>query len=155
MLLDLSPRARTVFVVAFLGCEALLIATAGSRSDRSYGFRMFPETSSVVVHVARRLDEGKEAPIANGRWEAHDCGGKPHSFVWSKMVRSPAPSKLDAPTGAPYGVEAQVERTRGALRWVADHVPDDCETRAFVAKVEMKRNGQSIGSVDIEAVRAR
>jgi hypothetical protein len=154
MWLDLSPRGRTIFVALFFAGEAALVATAGSRSDRSYGFRMFPETSTVFVHVSRRLDGGKEVPVVGGRWEAHDCGGKPHAYVWSKMVRFPAPYKLDAELGAPYGVDSGVARTRDALRWIADHVPDDCETRAFVARVQMKRNGVSVGATDVEASRA-
>jgi hypothetical protein len=152
--LDLSPRARTAFVAAFLAGQAVLIATAGGRSDRSYGFRMFPETSAIVVHVSRRLDDGREVPIVGGRWEARDCSGAARTFQWNKMIRPPGPARLDVPIGAPYGVDSGIERTRDALRWVAER-SGDCETRAFVAKVELKKNGVASGSIDLEAARVR
>jgi hypothetical protein len=150
---DLGRRGRTAFCVLFFGSEALLIATAGMRSDRSYGFRMFPETSSIVVHVSRRLDGDRVIPIEAGRWQAHDCSGGVHSFVWGKMVRFPAPARLDVPVGAPYGVDSEVHRTRDALRWVADHTPDDCETRALVAHVVPTKNGRALDPIDFEVTR--
>jgi hypothetical protein len=153
-MVDLAPRGRAVFAVVFLVAQGVLIATAGGRSDRSYGFRMFPETSSIVVHVARRLDDGREAPIVNGRWDARDCAGATKTFVWGRMVRPPGPARLDGPSGAPYGVESGVARTKDALAWVAAH-SGDCETRAFVAHVELKKNGVPSGAVDLEASRGR
>lgn len=138
----------------FFGLEAVLVATAGMRSDRSYGFRMFPESSSIIVHVSRRLADGALVPIENSRWEAHDCAGVAHDFVWKSMVRAPAPWRLDGPVGAPYGVESEIHRTGEALRWVIEHTPDDCETRALVARVEARRNGRPVKDVDLEAVRA-
>ena len=151
--LGLRLRARAVFCALFFGGEALLIATAKMRSDRSYGFQMFPEASTITVHVARRLGDGQLVPIEQGRWQAHDCAGIPHAFVWSKMVRSPAPWKLDAPVGAPYGTESEVHRARDALRWVADRAPDDCETRALVAHIDTRKNGRTTAGVDTEVKR--
>jgi hypothetical protein len=151
--LDLGARGRAVLCVLFFGGEAALVATAGLRSDRSYGFRMFPETSYVDVHVSRRLDGGQLVPIQAGRWHAHDCKGGVHVFVWDTMVRFPAPWRLDAHVGAPYGVESEVGRTRDALRWVADHTPDDCETQALVARIEPVRNGRPLDPIDLEVSR--
>ena len=154
-MLDLGPRGRVALCAAFFGSEALLIATAGMRTDRSYGFRMFPETSFVDVHLVRRLDGGRLAPVEGERWQARDCGGAVHAYAWGKLVRYPAPWKLDARIGAPYGVESAVDRTRDAMRWVAQHTPDDCETRALVAHVERVRNGRDLEPVDIEVPYAR
>jgi len=154
-MLDLAPRARVLLCAVFFGSEAVLIATAGMRSDRSYGFRMFPESSSIKMHVSRKLDGASLTPIENGRWVAKDCDGQPHAFVWGKMVKPPAPSMLDANVGAPYGVDSEVHRARDALRWVADHTPGDCETRGFVAKVEARRNGRSPYEIDLELPRGR
>ena len=153
-MLDLGARGRTLFCALFFGGEAVLVATAGLRSDRSYGFRMFPESSVIVVHVSRRLDGGRQVPIEGGRWQAHDCSGGVHSFRWAEMVRYPAPAQLDATVGAPYGVESEVHRTRDALAWVAAHTPDDCETRALVAHIEVRRNGRELEPVDAEVARA-
>lgn len=152
-LLDLGPRGRTIACAVFFGSEAILVATAGMRSDRSYGFRMFPESSSITVHLSRRLDDGSVVPVEKGRWEARDCSGAPHVVVWGKMVRSPAPWRLDVPVGAPYGVDSEVHRTRDALRWVLDHATDDCDTRALVAKIDARRNGRPPYEIELEAAR--
>ncbi|HEY1693717.1 MAG TPA: hypothetical protein VGG39_16235 [Polyangiaceae bacterium] len=154
---DLGERGRRAIpwlCGLFFGSELLLIATAGMRSDRSYGFRMFPESSTVEVHVSRRLGDGRTVPIEAGRWRAHDCSGGVHAFSWGRMVRFPAPSRLDAPVGAPYGVESEIHRTRDALAWVAAHTPQDCETRALVARVVPTRNGRVLDPVEFEAARA-
>ncbi len=153
-LLDLGPRGRVIACVLFFGTEAVLVGTAGMRSDRSYGFRMFPESSSLTVHVSRRLADGSLVPIERGRWDARDCAGQRHTFVWGKMIRPPAPFRLDAPVAAPYGVESELHRTRDAMRWVLDHTSDDCETRALVARVDARRNGREPVEVDLEAERA-
>jgi hypothetical protein len=153
---DLGPRGRTIACAVFFGSEAVVIATAGMRTDRSYGFRMFPESSSIVVHLSRRLDDGRLVAVdKTGRWETHDCDGRAHTIAWGKMVRWPAPARLDAPVGAPYGVENQVQRTRDAMRWVGDHTPDDCETRAFVAKVDAFKNGRATDPIELEVPRER
>jgi hypothetical protein len=146
--------ARALFCAGFFGVELLLIATAGTRADRSYAFRMFPESSTITVHLSRRLDGGKVARVEGGHWQARDCAGAVHSFQWGAMVRLPAPGWLDRPVGAPYGVESEVERTRDAMRWVADHTPEDCETRALVAQVEATRNGRALEPIDVEVARA-
>jgi hypothetical protein len=151
--LDLGPRGRAALCAVFFGGEALLIATAGMRTDRSYGFRMFPETSSVTVHLSRRLDGGKLVPVEGNRWQARDCGGGVHGFAWGKLVRFPAPGKLDARVGAPYGVESEVARTHDAMVYVARNTPEDCETRALVAHVERVRNGRELEPVDVEVPR--
>jgi len=149
-LLDLDPRGRVIACVIFFGAEAISIATAPMRSDRSYGFRMFPESSSLTVHLSRRLQDGTLAPVEDGRWRTHDCSGKPSVVVWGKMVHAPAPSRLDVSVPAPYGVESELHRTRDAMQWVIDHTIEDCETRALVAKVKARRNGGPPYDVDIE-----
>jgi hypothetical protein len=154
-MLDLGPRARLVFLGLFFGSEIVLIATAGMRSDRSYGFRMFPESSRITVHLSRRLDGDRLVPVEGGRWQARDCSGSPHSVVWGRLVRSPAPWRLDQSVPAPYGVESEVHRTKDALVWVAEHTPEDCETRALVAKVEARRNGRDPYEIDLEVPRGR
>jgi hypothetical protein len=151
--LDLTKRGRAVFCVIFFGSEVVLVATAGLRTDRAYGFRMFPEASAITLHVSRRLQDGTVVPLTGGSWTPHGCEGAPHTFVWGKMVRFPAPWKLDAPVGAPYGVDNEVQRARDGLAWVAAHTPEDCETRAFVAHVEAVRNGRPEAPVDFEVPR--
>jgi hypothetical protein len=152
-LLDLGPRGRTIACAIFFGGEAILVATAGMRSDRSYGFRMFPESSTITVHLARRVVDGSLVPVEKGRWQARDCSGASHAVIWGKMIRSPAPWRLDAPVGAPYGVDSEIHRTRDALRWILDHTPGDCETRGLVATIDARRNGRPPYPVTVEVVR--
>jgi hypothetical protein len=155
-MLDLGPRGRTVACAVFFGSEAVLIATAGMRTDRSYGFRMFPEASSIVVHLSRRLADGQLVAVGRtGRWETHDCSGARTVVEWSRMVRDPAPQKLESSVGAPYGVENEVQRTSDAMRWVLGHTPGDCETRALVATVDARKNGRPPYTVDLEVPRER
>jgi hypothetical protein len=154
-MLDLGPRGRVTLCAVFFGCETLLIATAGMRSDRSYGFRMFPEASSIVLHVSRRLEDGSIVPIEGGWWQARDCNGAVQRFVWGKMVRPPAPWKLDAPVPAPYGVDSEVHRARDALAWVLAHTEQDCETRALIANVTARRNGRPPYEIAFEVAGAR
>jgi hypothetical protein len=150
---DLGPRGRAAFCALFFGSEFVLIATAGLRSDRSYGFRMFPESSSITVHISRRLADGTVVPVDNGRWQAGDCAGESHAIVWGKMVRFPAPARLDGPVGAPYGVESEIHRTKDALAWVLDHIPDDCETVGLTARIEARRNGRDPDESSLEVTR--
>jgi hypothetical protein len=155
-MLDLGPRGRTVACAVFFGGEAVLIATAGMRTDRSYGFRMFPESSSIVVHLSRRLGDGRLVSVdKTGRWETHDCAGARTVVQWNKVVRFPAPASLETTVGAPYGVENEVQRTTDAMRWVLDHAPEDCETRALVAIVDARKNGRAPYSIDLEVPRAQ
>jgi hypothetical protein len=59
------------------------------------------------------------------------------------------------PVGAPYGVESEVHRTRDALAWVVTHTPDDCETRALVARIEPRKNGRPVEPIDVELAHGR
>jgi hypothetical protein len=137
----------------FFGSEALLIATADLRSDRSYGFRMFPESSMITVHLQRRMSDGSLVPVEQARWHARDCDGASHTFIWGKMVRAPAPWLLDRPVGAPYGVDSEIHRTKDALAWVLDHTPEDCETAGFVASIDARRNTRPPYTVSLEVNR--
>jgi hypothetical protein len=148
--LDLGKRGRAIFCAVFFGSEVVLVATAGMRTDRSYGFRMFPEASTITLHVSRRLADGTVVPVTGGVWTPRGCAGGAHPYVWGRMVRFPAPARLDVPAGAPYGVDNEVQRARDALAWVAAHAPEDCETRAFVAHVEAVRNGRTEAPIDFE-----
>jgi|SRR4051812_14787588 hypothetical protein len=154
MVLDLGPRARRWLCGLLFGGEGILVATAPLRSDRSYGFRMFQEWSSVTVHLSRRLRDGRVVPVeSTGRWQARDCRGQPHRFGWAKMVHAPAPHRLDVPGNAPYGIEDQVRRTAAAMRWVAAHTGDDCETAALIAHLAARQNLRRRPPIRLEVAR--
>jgi hypothetical protein len=115
---------------------------------------MFPESSSLTVHLFRRLEDGTLAAVEDDRWRTRDCNGTGYIVSWGKLVHAPAPSKLDVSVPAPYGVESEVHRTRDAMQWVLDHTKEDCETRGFVAKIKARRNGGPPYDVDIEVTRS-
>ena len=94
----------------------------------------------------------------NWRERVHSCSLRRAAMLWGSATDwsgNPAPGQLDMPIGAPYGVESEVHRTRDALTWVAAHTPDDCETRALVARIEPRKNGRMLDPVEWEAARGR
>jgi hypothetical protein len=66
-------------------------------------------------------------------------------------VRDPILSSLDARVFASYGVDAQLARLQRALDDVADHVPEDAETRQLRAEVTVRRNGGEPTTVSLRS----
>lgn len=142
-MLDLAPRSSAAVILAgaWLAGQAALVLTAGQRADRIFGFRMFPEASTLEVHLARETRDG-ERPAPGGEWSARDASGQLRHFSWHDRVRDPVLSSLDARVFASYGAGTQLARLQRALDDVADHVPEDAETRKIVAHVTVWHNGR-------------
>lgn len=154
-----APERRRIlragFAAAWLVAQGALIATAGSRPDRAFGFRMFAESGTVRLHVERVLDDGGLIPIGeDGAWEARDCAGEPHRFEWGHLVAYPAPWALDGELHSPYGTRAGLAQARAALEWVAAHTDGDCQTLGYRAVVEVRRNGGAPERHEIAVERA-
>jgi hypothetical protein len=66
-------------------------------------------------------------------------------------VRDPVLGALDARVFASYGADAQLARLQRALDDVADHVPEDGETRRLRAEVTVWRNGRAPETVTLES----
>jgi hypothetical protein len=148
--LELGPRARVAFAAVWLAGQVALIVTAARRLDHMFGFRMFPEASTMQVHLARITAAG-ELPAPGGEWSARDASGQLRHFSWRDRVRDPILSSLDARIFASYGVDTQLARLGHALDDVADHVPEDTETRRLRAEVIVRRNGGDPTTVTLES----
>jgi hypothetical protein len=151
-----STGARACVVIFYLGVQAALIATAGSRADNAFGFRMFNESSSLTAHLFREV----EAPSGHGtvreeahdgKWRVKDDAGNWLRFDWYDRVKSGAVAPLDQDVHASYGAAAQVERLHAALNDVAAHVAGDTETSALVLVIDVSKNGRSPERVEFTA----
>lgn len=140
-MVDLGPRARVVFAACWIVGQATLILTAGARPDHVFGFRMFPEASTLEIRLSRDVG-GEVVPVPRGEWSARDTQGQLRHFSWHDRVRDPILSAVDTRVFASYGVDAQLARLQRALDDVADHVPEDGETVRLRADVMVRRNGQ-------------
>jgi hypothetical protein len=148
--------ARASVVVLYLGVQTALIATAGSRADNAFGFRMFNESSSVEAHLFREVESPSghgtvRVQVVDGKWRAKDDAGNLHTFSWYERVKSGAVASLDARQHASYGAGAQVERLHAALDDVAAHVVGDSETSALVLVISVSKNGHAPEPVEFVA----
>lgn len=152
-MLGWDVRGRIAFAVLWVGAQGALIATADRRPDRAFGFQMFNESSTIEVHLSRKVAgrEG-EVPVEDGTWVAFDPSGRPRTFRWRDRVPQPALSTFDMPIHASYGAEAQLARLRLALGDVAKHTADDVETTELVLDVTVRKNGREPSKVRLASV---
>jgi hypothetical protein len=148
--------ARASVVILYLGVQAALIATAGSRADNAFGFRMFNESSSVEAHLFREVDSPSghgtvRVQAFEGRWRTKDDVGNVHHFDWYERVRSGAVAPLDENVHASYGAAAQIERLHAELDDFAAHITGDSETHALVLIIYVSKNGRSPEPVEFTA----
>ena len=147
-MLDLRPTARVAFAFFWVFGQAALVLTAGLRADHILGFRMFPEASTMEIHLWREVD-GRWVRAREGEWSAHDGSGQLRHFSWRDRVRDPVLGSLDERVFASYGVDAQLARLQRALDDVADHVPEDSETQRLRADVRVWKNGRAPATVTL------
>lgn len=141
---------RVVFGAAWVAGQVALVFTAAARPDHIFGFRMFPEASTIEIHLWRET-AGGVIRAARGEWSARDTAGQLRHFSWRDRVRDPILSSIDARVFASYGVDAQLARLGRALDDVADHVPEDAETRRLVAEIVVRRNGGEPRTVALQS----
>jgi hypothetical protein len=146
---------QIAFALAYVGAQIGLIATAGSRADGAFGFRMFSESSELEAHLVREVGEG-EVPVVGGEWIAHDRGGAPRRIKWTDRVRRRELATFDTRIHASYGARAQIARWQAAVEDVASHTPEDAETRRLSVDLVIRRNGREAETVRVSsAPRAR
>lgn len=145
---------RVAFGAAWIALQLTAILTAARRPDGAFGFRMFPESSTVTVSLFRELG-GARVPVPDGAWTARDEGGAPRAFSWKERVRRPELSSFDVEMHASYGAAAQLARWQAALDDVAAHVPADRETRRFSLDVTVRRNGREPRLVRLDSPERR
>jgi hypothetical protein len=111
---------------------------------------MFPEASTLEIRLWRDTARGAiRAP--RGEWSARDEAGQLRHFSWRDRVHDPVLASLDSLVFASYGVDAQLARLARALDDVADHVPEDAETRDLRAEVVVRRNGGGPATVQLQS----
>ena len=141
---------RVVFAALWIGGQAALVITAGGRPDHIFGFRMFPEASTLEIHLWRDTARGT-VPAPRGEWSARDEAGQIRHFSWRDRVRDPVLASIDARVFASYGLDAQLARLGRALDDMADHVPEDAETQQLRAEVVVRRNGGEPATVTLRS----
>jgi hypothetical protein len=145
---DLPPRARVLLAACWVAGQGALVVTAYGRPDHIFGFQMFPEASTIEIHLSRETARG-DVPALRGEWGARDPSGQLRHFTWRDRIRDPVLGSLDARIFASYGVDAQLARLQRALDDVADHVPEDGETVRLRADVRVWKNGRSPSTVTL------
>ena len=157
--LDLDVRGRTLLAGFYLTAQAALVLTSPMRPDGVFSFQMFNESSTISIRLSRRLvasdGTARTVPVDDGVWEARDETGGRRWFGWNDRVKDPIIGTLGRHVHASYGVEAQLFRLQKALDDVASHSPHDTETQAFVADVEVRRNGREPTVRHLESARPR
>jgi hypothetical protein len=136
-----GPAARLAFAVCWFAGQGALVLTAPLRGDRIFSFNMFPEASTLEIHLSRLTDEGiVTAP--QGEWNVPGPAGTPRRFAWRDRVHDPVLRWIDARIFASYGVDVQLARLQHALDDMADHVDGDEVTVRLRADVEVRKNGR-------------
>ena len=130
--------------------QGALVATAPLRADHAFGFQMFSESSTMSIHLSRRLDGGAVVDVpSGGEWTARGPDGRLHRLAWRDRIKDPLLSNLDTTMQAAYGEAAQLARAKAALDDVAAHIPEDSETKALVADVTVRKNGRDPVTVQL------
>jgi hypothetical protein len=115
---------------------------------------MFDQSAVVRTHLQRRVDGVNGpilVPVEYGSWSAHDHKLTRHQIYWRDRVTARELCVFDAKTDAAYGAAAQLSRLQAALDDVATHIPDDAETIALVADVEVWDAGRPARHVHLES----
>ena len=156
MLPELGPRSRFAVATLWIAGQTALILTGPKRADGAFAFRMFPESSTIEVHLVREVvaQSGhgvEEVAAPNGTWLAHDSRGVLHRFRWDDRVKDANLFPYGEPVHASYGLGAQLDRLAHALGDVATHSPGDDDTVRLVANVVVRKNGGTPERVRIES----
>lgn len=145
--------ARLAFAVLWVGLQITLVLTASRRADAAFGFRMFSESSTLRVSLAREVagTDGRwtRVHVDDGTWVARDARGVPHRFAWSDRVRRPELSAFDVEIPASLGARAQVARFKAALDDVTSHLELDAETHRLLLDIDVRRNGRETSVVHL------
>jgi hypothetical protein len=132
--------ARLAFAAVWVIAQLALIVTAASRPDGAFGFRMFPESSTIAVQLARVVpDRDLPVDVQGGVWIARDRQGRAHRFSWADYDADGA-RVLGYTVVASYGAAAQLARWQAALDYVARRLDGDAETQELIADVTVRQN---------------
>ncbi len=149
---DLGPRARVAFVALWLGAQAALIATADLRPEHAFGFRMFSESTTEVLHLSRRTFDGDLVSCDNGAWWTRTSRGARVYLSMRDYIDAPELSFYDIRMPASYGRAAELARLQAALDYVIGRLGDDDRTTAqFVVDVALRSGAGVQSHVTVES----
>lgn len=152
-MLDLGRRGRLAFAALYVGVMLCVVVSAQFRPDRVFGFQMFNESSTVNIHLFRRVRHAKRLePLVNGEF-VESVHGVPRRFRWNDRVHDPTLGRLDVITHAKYGLEGQLFRLQLALDDFTRELPAGAQTSELVAVVDTLKNGRAPGVVRLRSVR--
>lgn len=155
--LDLTITTRVLFALVFFAAQLGLITTVQLRPDRVFAYQMFNASSSIRISLERRVRQAhggaRVVRVHDGKWTARDAAGQIHAFSWGMFVRDPVLGVLDREIHAKYGADAQLLYLRHALDYVVQNTPQDAETTALIARVQLWDNGRPRAPLELEAVR--
>jgi hypothetical protein len=154
-LFDLGPRARVVFAATWIAAQAALVATAGRRPEHAFAFRMFSESTTVVMHLSRRTIDGDVVSCDNGSWWARSARGARLYLSMRDYIDAPELSFYDVRMPASYGRAAELARLQAALDYVIGRLGDDDRTTAaLIVDVALRSGAGAVSQVRLES-RAR
>ncbi len=128
-----SRRRRAVAKVVLVGAicvQIILIARGASDPHKLFAFRPFNESDTWHAEVVRVMPDGSRRPVDDGTW----------AYDWDELVGTTRLQRLDRWHHASSGARASVDFLDRALDWVLDHIPDDRDTIALEANVEVIHN---------------
>lgn len=135
---------KAAIVIGWVALQLALIVTAGRRPEHAFGFRMFPEASTISYSLARvvRTSAGpREIVVKDGHYFVRHDDGSVRHYEWRDWIPQRALGAFDREIFASYGAAAQLSRMSLALEAFARYVGDDGETERFVLHGYVKRNG--------------
>jgi len=143
----------TVLAALYIAIQAALITTGDERIRGAFGFRMFPESSTLRAHLARRVGpQRKLVPVEHGEWQGRDSGGGGiRTIRWRDWVPQRELSRFDGPVTVSYTLESHVAEFHAALDYVASRIPKDGETYALVLVVDGNLNGHERRHFEFES----
>lgn len=124
------PLLRRFVFVGLLVAQAFFVVRAYWAPHNEFGFQMFPEASQWQAAIVRVTVAGERVPV-DEPWSG---------YVWSELVTERGLARTGYRKHAVNGLDSQLAFLADALDWVADHTPDDRETRYYEAVVTAWHN---------------
>ena len=130
-----STRAllRRIIVVGVIALQALAVVRGYQTPHKVFSWQMFNASSDYQAEIVRITVDGARHDVRDP-W--------PGGYRWEQLVQTRG---LDFPFQqghADSGLDSTLDFLRHALFWVADHTPDDTETRRLEAVVAYWDNGR-------------
>lgn len=129
-----SPARATLvraFVVVVLLGQAALLVRSYTDPHNFFGFQPFNESSTWRADIVRVTSDGRRVPVEEP-W--------PGGYDWDELVGWGVLQRPAQLKHAYTGLDASLDFLAESLDWVADHTPDDTETRYLEAHVTAYRN---------------